>query len=974
MSFSTLQRLALFLVFCFFACMTWLSVHNSRQAGVLLEHFVARHIQAGALLSDIDNSLVQARRVYESLLADRSGSVSDCITVLDTISSRLKMDPGVSQELVGGIALDLARMRSGLLQIDEMRLRGDYSDALAKTREAVENYLSAARASAEQLAQAPSFSGDAVFFLNNSLEALNRTVLRYLQAKPDQLPILTGLLERILINIGAFRALENYDGDLENLKNLEKHVLVIKTNVPRIRKSLLADPNFALNTNKAELQEINRHWDDLEIYLQVLRTIEANDLREDSTGIMDTLSRHDRTFLAVSLGCLGAAVLGMLLIRRLLVTRVTSLKAGTELISSGHLDHRLPVGPMDHFGDLAIAFNTMAQRLQEEQALSARAMEELRSSHELLDQRVQERTRALSEALESLRLKESVFSQSLEGFVVCDESLRIMDANPAMSQLTGYSPASILGLTPDSFCSQKVAETFRARLHRDLEKTGRFDGEIDILTRDGRTIPLQLIFARLSEDASQLTHYIGICRDMTGQRQAEEQLQLQASQDQLTGLPNRSMMLSELAEHLDQAKQNGHILAVFLLDLDNFKNLNDCSGHPEGDALLKLVGQRLTAQVRGGDLVARLGGDEFAVVATALTSEAQAEALAKRVLDCFLEPFDIPGGTYTASASLGLTLFPRDGSDPDTLLKNADMALHRAKDLGKGKVDVYTEELDARVRARIGIERDIREALAERRFEVHYQPIVRVNAPEIAGAEALIRWNRTGEPVSPALFIPICEEMNLMPEITGMVLDTVLEDMVLWDAQGVLTWVSINISAVNLSEPEFPLRLSEALVSRGLKSERIGLEITETAIMQNPDAAAAVLRTIRDAGHRVSIDDFGTGYSSLRYLQQFPLTSLKIDRQFIKDLDAVKSREIVKATLAMAKSLGISVIAEGVETSEQLNFLRAYGCDYYQGYLCSPALPAGEFAALIRRIGQDFENNGLDSQKGVAVPRSGPIH
>ncbi|MBI4957969.1 MAG: EAL domain-containing protein [Desulfovibrio sp.] len=932
------------------------------------------HVQAGGLLHDIDNSLIQARRVYENLLADRSGSVNDCVSLVDTISSRLKMDPGVSQELVSGIALDLARIRSGLLQIDEMRSRGDYSDSMSKARTAVENYLTAAQASAEQLAFAPSRSGDAVFFLNNSLEALNRTVTRYLQAKPDQLPVLTGLLERTLKNIAAFHTLEHYDGDIENLRELEKHILVLKTNVPRIRRSLLTDPNFALNTNRAELQEINRHWDDVEIYLQVLKTIEENDLIEDSTGIRDTLAEYDRMFLAVTMGCLAFTVLGMLMIRKLLVTRMKNLKNGTELVSNGQLDHRLPVGPMDHFGELATAFNTMARRLQEEQAVSAKAMEELRSSHELLDQRVRERTNALSEALESLRLKESVFSHSLEGFVICDESLRILDANPAMSRLTGYTPASILGLTPDSFCSQSVAESFRTRLHKDIERSGRFDGEIDILTLDGRTIPLQMIFTRLSDDASQNTHYIGILRSMAGQRQAEEQLQIQASQDQLTGLPNRSMMLSELAKRLDQARHDGHMLAVFLLDLDNFRNLNDCSGHPEGDALLRMVGQRIMAQVRAGDLVARLGGDEFAVVATEITTEGQASALAKRVLDCFQEPFDVSGGTYKASASLGLTLFPRDGSDPDTLLRNADMALHRAKDLGKGKVDVYTEELDSRIRTRIAMEKDLRDAVAERRFEVHYQPIVRVNAPEIAGAEALLRWNRDGEPVSPAMFIPLCEEFNLMPEITGMVLEKVLEDIAQWDTQGVHTWVSINVSAINLSEPGFPLRLSEAIASRGLESARVGLEITETAIMRNPSSAAEVLKSIRDAGHRVSIDDFGTGYSSLRYLQQFPLTSLKIDRQFIKDIDTVKSREIVKATLAMAKSLGISVIAEGVETSAQLDFLRSYGCDYYQGYLCSPALPAGEFAAFIRRLARDFDKNDLEGVNGLTVPPPGPIH
>jgi len=975
MSFKTLQRAALLLMLGFFLAMAWLGVHDSRRMDELLGHFVDRHIEAASLLHETENSLIQARRVYANLVNDRSGSVDDCLGMLDMIALRLKQQTSGTDTLASGIALDLARIRSGLTQIEEMRSKGDYSDAMAKTVKAVEQYLGSARAAAGQLAGSTMHPGEVVYFLNNSLDSFGKAATLYLQANPDQLPVLLGLMDKLASNTKTLLAYSDMEAQREPLLALGKQVKAIRSNVSQVRAHLLWDPNFFANTNKAEVRELNDLWDASMQSVQSTKESESVDVHADAAGIRQALEMRRRQFLLAASAALALAVLGAFVLRAKLMARIMDLKRGTGLIAGGNLEYRIPEGGDDLFGELSAQFNAMAQRLQEERARTSQALDELNRANETLGRRFREESQALGEALKSLDIKDCVIDRSHEGVVICDQSLRIVDANPAMSQLTGYPPERLIGLTPDAFCPGSAAGDFRLKLHSGLETSGSYEAQLDILTRGGDSVHVRVFFVGQRDGGERPSHVIGIFRNMTPQSLAMEQLRLQARQDRLTGLPNRSALLSELSAYIVRAERADRMLAVFLLNLDNFKRLIESQGHEEGDALLRQVAKRLESRVRSGDLVARAGGDEFAVVTDRITSEAQARALAARLLDCFSLPFDLPGGSYRINASLGLTIHPRDGGDPDTLLRNAAVALHQAKDSGRGKLRIFTEELDARVRARSDLERDVLAAVANREFEVHYQPIVGMDAREITGAEALLRWRRKGDFLSPAVFIPVCEELNIMPEITAIILDRIARDTASWNTQGLSPHVSVNICAAHFSEPEFHSFLDRELTSRGLENSRIGVEITETTIMKDPEAARDTIRILRQRGHQVSIDDFGTGYSSLRYLQQLPFTTLKIDRQFIVDLDSRQGRAIVKATVAMAKSLGLTVVAEGVETPAQLEYLRGCGCDHFQGYLYSPAVTANAFASLFKRPGaaQSQAGNALPVQEN-SVPGGDNIH
>ncbi|WP_243360766.1 GGDEF domain-containing phosphodiesterase [Fundidesulfovibrio terrae] len=969
MSFSTLQRTALLLTLGFFLTMTWLGVRDSGRTDELVSHFVDRHIEAAGLLHESENALINARRIYGDLLSDRSGSVDDSLGMLDMIAVKLKREAAGEDELTAGIALDLARIRSGLVQIDEMRVQGDFSDAMGKTVAAVEQYLASARASAGQLAASTRHPGETAYFLDNALDSLSRTATRYLQARPDQLPILLNLLDKIINDTNTLLTFPDIDRLREPLRKFAGEIQAIRTNSARVHKNMLWDPNFFANTNKAEIRELRTLWDAAMLSIQSIKATEADEVRADASGIRETLRGKQRIFLMLASASLAVAVLGMLFIRSRLAARVTALMRATETLADGRLDYRVPEGPMDQFGQLAARFNSMAERLQKEENRARQALEELGRSHEALGQRVSKGSQALGEALTSLDIKDCVINRSHEGVVICDEALRIVDANPAMAQLTGYPLERLLGLTPDSFCPGIEAGDFRNRLHEALENTGSFESPMDILTRGGDSIGLRVFFANLHGEDDQPGHSIGIFRDMTPQSVARQEFHHRASRDALTGLANRDALFSELASGILRAERGGRMLAVFLLNLDNFKRLIDGQGYEAGDALLVQVARRLESHLRSGDAVARLGGDEFAVVTDRIVSDEQAKSLADRMLECFSQPFDLACGPYKASASLGLTVYPRDGSDTESLLRNASVALHRAKDTGKGKMNVFTEELDTCVRARASLERDIHDALANRDFEVRYQPIVGMNAREICGAEALLRWTVNGEPVSPAVFIPVCEEMNVMPELTRILLDKIARDAGLWAAQDLAPHVSVNICAAHFSSPGFHAFFNSELSLRGLDSSRLGIEITETTLMQDPEAARDTLRRLRNQGHQVAVDDFGTGYSSLRYLQQLPFTSLKIDRQFIMGLDSRESKAIVKATVAMAKSLGLTVVAEGVETPEQLAFLRSCGCDRFQGYLFSPAVSAEAFARMFKRALPAF-----DEMKAASPSPGGILH
>lgn len=432
----------------------------------------------------------------------------------------------------------------------------------------------------------------------------------------------------------------------------------------------------------------------------------------------------------------------------------------------------------------------------------------------------------------------------------------------------------------------------------------------------------------------------------------EEALYRQAHFDVLTGLPNRQLLKDRLEQHVANTRIDHHSGALLFLDLDRFKEINDVYGHSVGDVVLVQAAHRIVSEVRDRDVVARLGGDEFVVVLPNVRNETIVRQTAERLLARLSEAFTVQDDDHHVSASIGIVLFPEDGDSVETLLKNADAAMYRAKDAGRGRFEFFSERLNAESRRKIGIERDLRQAFHDGQLKVHYQPQFDISTGEICGAEALLRWPHPVEGhISPTEFIPLAEESGLIVEIGAWVVERACEDLCAILDRGMHPGpVSINVSTRQLRDASFRRAVMDPVRRFGIHPGYIQLEVTETAVAENRDSAIAVLESLRRHGVRVAIDDFGTGYSSLSYLQQMPFDLIKIDKSFIDKIGSgVTSNNICRTIIRMAEELGKKSIAEGVETQEQIDFLRRNGCDYVQGFFYSKALPQDLFVLFVEK-------------------------
>jgi diguanylate cyclase (GGDEF)-like protein len=438
--------------------------------------------------------------------------------------------------------------------------------------------------------------------------------------------------------------------------------------------------------------------------------------------------------------------------------------------------------------------------------------------------------------------------------------------------------------------------------------------------------------------------WVATFEDVTERRLAEAQVMHMARHDALTDLPNRVLF----REKMEQALDRGEKLAVLFVDLDRFKAVNDTLGHPVGDAVLCAVTHRLLAAVGGSDTVARLGGDEFAIVQHG-ARPSDATELAAGIINLMAQPFDVLGHQVVIGASVGIAVAPTDGNEPDQLLRNADMALYRAKTGGRGCYHFFQPEMDAEMQERHVLELDLRKAIANGEFAVHYQPIVDVASNEVRGFEALVRWKHPERGmISPELFIPVAEEIGLIGALGEWVLKQACRDASVWPDD---VTVAVNLSAVQFRNPALPLTIVSALGAFNLPAERLELEITETVLLQDDRAVIDMLHQIRALGVRISMDDFGTGYSSLGYLRSFPFDKIKIDRSFISELGKKDDcLAIIRAVTQLGADIGMITVAEGVETREQLDILRIEGCNQVQGFLFSTARPVSEVPQLLRKF------------------------
>ena len=582
-------------------------------------------------------------------------------------------------------------------------------------------------------------------------------------------------------------------------------------------------------------------------------------------------------------------------------------------------------------GQLVAVELTAARTLWQDQLAALLSVRDVRQRR-----RAEQQMRKLSHAIE----------QAADAVMITDRQGIIEYVNPAFEEVTGFSAAEALGKKPSILNSGRQDAEFYQDLWRTILAGGVFTDVFINKRKDGALYYEEKTIAPLKDDNGRVTHFVSTGRDISERMAAQERLQYLAQHDVLTGLPNRALFLDRLQQALARARWHDRCVAVMFIDLDRFKHINDSLGHHIGDRLLIELGGRLEYNLRDGDTVAHFGGDEFVILLTDLASEHDVPPIARKTLSTLEHPFVIDGRELYVTGSIGVSLYPNDGADPITLLKNADAAMYRAKDSGKNNFQFYSAELSAKAFERLDVETRLRRALDRGEFLLHYQPIVDLERGRISGMEALLRWQHPDLGlVAPADFIPVLEETGLIVPVGEWVLHTACSQARRWQEAG-LDWplrMAVNLSGRQFRDVSLVRSVDQVLKDTGMNPKNLELEITESVLMHSHDGSEEVLDLLHARGVRLAIDDFGTGYSSLSYLKRFPLHALKIDRSFVRDVATdAEDASIVRATIAMARSLKLDVVAEGLESPEQLKVVRDAGCQEAQGYYFAHPLPADQ--------------------------------
>lgn len=557
------------------------------------------------------------------------------------------------------------------------------------------------------------------------------------------------------------------------------------------------------------------------------------------------------------------------------------------------------------------------------------------------------------EASELLRQSEQrfdiLFGQHPDGVFSVDTEQRLAALNPTLCALTGYSEAELMTLSftvfmlPDNL--ESVREQFVAALQGKPQSS-----DLPCLRKDGSTFDAHITLLPHIVN-HRIVGLLGIVRDISHRRENEKRIQYLATHDPLTGLPNRNMLEDRIQHAIEQARRLKTKVGVLFLDLNRFKLINDTLGHDKGDLLLCAIAERLRHAVRGVDTVSRLGGDEFVIVLEILHDAAELAAIADGILGTVCQPVQIDNHQLTVSTSIGGSIFPLHGEDKATLLKRADLAMYEAKGYGAGHFQIYSPEMDNKAAGRLLLEHGLRHALSQHQLVLHYQPRLDVANNRIVGMEALVRWEHPQKGmIFPISFITMAEEIGLIDSVGEWVLRTACRQLKQWQDDGLqAVKMAVNVSAIQLRSDRMCRMIQDILHETGLAPQCLELEITESSLMQNLDAALTTLRDIRDLGVTLSIDDFGTGYSSLSYLKQLPIDTIKIDKSFVRDIPQDgDDAAIVTATIAMAHRLNLKVVAEGVTSFDQMRFLEAHLCDEIQGYLLCQPLPALEAESFFK--------------------------
>lgn len=545
-----------------------------------------------------------------------------------------------------------------------------------------------------------------------------------------------------------------------------------------------------------------------------------------------------------------------------------------------------------------------------------------------------------------LRVHSTVFESIMEGVAVTDADVKIISVNPAFTHITGFKPEEVLGKNPNIMKSGRHDEEFYRRMWESIIEHGSWSGEVWNRRRNGSIKPEWLNITRVCNDAGATTNYVASFIDTSAIRASQEQLHHLAHHDNLTGLPNRLLLKDRLDQSFKRARREKCQVAVLFLDLDEFKKINDTLGHKVGDEVLKQAARRIQALLRKGDTVARLGGDEFVILLDRLDRAEDASLVARKVLSTLQQPFTIANRELYIGVSIGISIFPQDGEDSDKLVRNADIAMYRAKQLGKNLFQFYTEALSQTANYKMELEADLRNALEAGQLQLFYQPQVSLADRRIVGAEALLRWQHPEQGLIPAAeFIQLAEETGLIMPIGEWVLQEACSQLLTWDEQGAQRLrISLNISGVQLHRSALFELVQSVLQKSGVQPDRLEFDIGESTFLAVTEKNLDVLHRLQSLGVGLAIDDFGAGYTSFGYLQRLHADRLKLSRSLLEGVPSNRDKSvIVDAITSLGEKFGIPILAAGIETEEQLHFAHKIGCKTGQGFLFAEALPPDRF-------------------------------
>ncbi len=551
-----------------------------------------------------------------------------------------------------------------------------------------------------------------------------------------------------------------------------------------------------------------------------------------------------------------------------------------------------------------------------------------------------------------LRLWAKVFEGSNEAILITDANLRIVLVNKTYEKITGFSEEEVLGVDTVKVGTKLHSHSFFRNLVHVLKERGHWDGELTNQRKSGEKFPTWYSISQVLNADGEPENYIAIFSDISERKKSRERIDFLAHHDSLTELPNRALLNDRLEMAINTAKRRGEKVGILFIDLDRFKNINDSLGHAAGDQILRQTAARLSASVRTDDTVARLGGDEFVVLLPRVRNERSMAEVAMKLREELLVPYVLEEMPLHLSPSIGIAVYPDDGEDPSELIKNADAAMYLAKEKGRNNYQFYTPVLNARTLDRLKLETDLRMALEQGQFELHYQPQIMAGSKKLYGVEALVRWRHPERGlVPPNHFIPLAEEIGLIIPLGSWVIAEAARQINIWRDNGLAELVvSVNISALQFHQAGFLAEVQGLLAKAGTQPSSLELELTESMLMSDMEVSIQVLQAFRDLGYRIAIDDFGTGFSCLNYLRRLPANILKIDQSFVRDMQSDSaSLAIVTSIIGLADSLGMETIAEGVETADEYAVLASQGCRLMQGYHFSKPLPPAQFETWVQQ-------------------------